>query len=195
MEQSTVVSKKTRSRENVTGAIAVETVKASVNEVTKNGNETDLITFEGDHNIINYLGKLGIDRENDLIVLPSNRHYYYDESELKKVNTVVNLKKLNFIKNLDKFLHTMLKILPPGASLIGCFADTGSAREKNGFPLYNALRFKERLNNLLDLRTNNDMDRKEVSDLFKSYGFEIVDMKVMNGLTYFYSKNNLKSFN
>jgi len=44
-----------------------------------------------------------------------------------------------------------------------------------------------RVNNLFDLRTDRLMDKKDVSKLLGRYGFRVVDMTEMNGLTYFYS--------
>jgi hypothetical protein len=51
-----------------------------------------------------------------------------------------------------------------------------------------------RFNNLLDLRTERIMDKKDVSKLLGKYGFKVIDMTEMNGLTYFYSHNIRQNF-
>lgn len=33
------------------------------------------------------------------------------------------------------------------------------------------------------------MDKNKVSDLFENHGFRILDMKEINGITYFHSRN------
>lgn len=144
---------------------------------------------EGGKNFFQYLKSLGLSKEPNLIVLSSSQHYYYDESDLRSVRTLINLKKLNLIKHLDKFLHTLFRILPQNANFIGCFSDNNSMKRNNGFPFYQPSRILDRFINLLDFKTEYKMSKNEVLELLEKHGFKIVDMTEMNGLTYFYSQN------
>jgi hypothetical protein len=65
----------------------------------------------------------------------------------------------------------------------------------HGFPFYHPSRLFSRLANFLDSRTDQIMDRNEVSELLKRNGFKTIDMKEMNGLTYFYSQKVIDRFN
>lgn len=140
---------------------------------------------EGGQSFFNYLKDLGLSKETNLMVLSSKHHYYYDESDLKSVKTLVNLKKLNLIKHPDTFLHTLFRILPHDAGFIGCFYDR-KAMAGNHF--FQTSRMINRFINILDSRTDRSMDRNEVSELLLSHGFKIIDMSEIDGDTYFYSK-------
>jgi len=65
------------------------------------------IIDEGGENFYNYLKSLGLSKKSNLLVLSSKQHYFYDESDLRDVRTLVNLKRLNLIKNPEKFLHAL----------------------------------------------------------------------------------------
>jgi hypothetical protein len=110
-------------------------------------------------NFFRFLRSLGLSADPNLVVLSSKDNYFCNEYELKNARIIINLKKLNLIKHLDLFLNTMVLILPPDTSFIGYFSD------------------EEALN------------RNEVAGLLEKNGFKTLDMKKMNGLTYFISKN------
>ncbi len=131
-----------------------------------------------------YLKSFNLSKENDLLILYPNNHYYYDEHDLEGVRTLINLKKLNLIKDLDTFLDTLNHILPPRVNFVGCFSDSKTHKE-NGF----LSEFSARFNNFLDSRTDHIMDKKIVWGLLEKYGFKVIDMTDMNELTYFYSQN------
>jgi len=135
-----------------------------------------------------YLKKLGLSRENNLVVLSSRHHYFYDEDELKNVRTLINLRKLNLIKYLDEFLFTLVQVLPPDTKFIGCFSDTNPS-ENNRASLLNPIRLLKQKVNSLDFIGEKSMNRNKVSAILESYGFKITNMTEMNGLTYFCSKN------
>jgi hypothetical protein len=135
-----------------------------------------------------YLKKLGLSRENNLVVLSSRYHYFYDEDELKNVRTLINLKKLNLIKYLDEFLYTLVQVLPPDTKFIGCFRDC-SPSENIRASFLNPIRLLKQKVNSLDLMGEKSMSRDKVAAILESYGFKITNMTEMNGLTYFCSKN------
>jgi hypothetical protein len=110
-------------------------------------------------NFFRFLRSLGLAADPNLVVLSSKDNYFCNEYKLKNARIIINLKKLNLIKHLDLFLNTMVLILPPDTSFIGYFSDEEALK------------------------------RSEVSELLEKNGFKTLDMKEMNGLTYFISKN------
>ena len=141
------------------------------------------LTAEGGKNFFRYLKSFNLFKEPELLILSPNIHFYYDENDLKGVRTFIILKKLNLIKDLDTFLHTVCNILPENVNFVGCFSDSQTV-DGNGFLSGLSARF----NNFLDSRTDHNMDKKDVSDLLGKHGFKIIDMTEMNGLTFFYSQ-------
>jgi hypothetical protein len=139
---------------------------------------------ESDKNFINYLNRQGLVNEPNLLVLPSSNHYYYDNSELKSVTTLINLKKLNRINHLDSFLNTISGVLSPKTNFIGCFYDS-KVQQEVGI----ASRMYKRFINFLDSKTDNEIDKNDVSKLLESIGYKVMDMTVINGLTYFRTQN------
>lgn len=54
-------------------------------------------------NFLNYMKELDLAKSQNLMVLSSGHRYYYDETDLRSVKTVLNLEKLNFIRHIDRF--------------------------------------------------------------------------------------------
>lgn len=161
-----------------------------------------IIRAEGGESLYNYVEWLGVINEPEIIVLSSQRHYYYDEDDLKSISAVVNLKQLNQIKNLEEFFETIFRLIPQGSKFVGSFAENGkyknsSFRDKSS--LNGSLTTSEAAENgiisrnpflniiysLIDLKTNRYMTKRSVEDLFTTCGFKILDMTDLNGLTYF----------
>jgi hypothetical protein len=153
------------------------------------GFSPDILTLisEGGFDFFRYIKSLGMSKENNIIVLSSKHHYYYDESDLKSVSVLVNLKKLNMIKHLDLFLNSLVRLLPPDTKFVGYFSED-KAEKKNIFHPERLMGFISRFENFLDSRTENSMNRNEVSRILERNGFNIVNMTSMNGHTYFYSQ-------
>jgi hypothetical protein len=143
--------------------------------------ETDL-EDEVDENFKNYLSWHGLSDEDNLLILSSKLHYYYDYEELKEVTTLISLKKLNLVKHLDEFLTTLYTGLSPKANFIGCFADVKSEKSM-------ATRIYKRLINFLDAKIDTELNSRDISRRFESHGFKVVDMTEINGLTYFRTQN------
>jgi len=141
------------------------------------------LTAEGGKNIFLYLKSFNLLDKPGLLILSPTSHYYYEENDFKNVRTIVNLIKLNTINNLDTFFTTLIRVLPVNINFVGCFSDSKPFMG-NGF----LSDLSARVNNLLDLRTDRFMDKKDVSKLLGRYGFRIIDMTEMNGLIYFYSQ-------
>ena len=143
----------------------------------------DLIA-EGGENFFNYLSWHGLAEEANMLVLSSRHHYYYDPNELKSVTTLINIKKLNLIKHLDSFLHTVVHTLSPKTNFIGCFSDW---KTQKGVGL--SSRMYKGFINFLDAKIDNEIDSQGVSRLLESHGFKVIDMTEINGLTYFRAQN------
>ncbi len=146
-----------------------------------------VISESKDH-FMQYLRRINFNRESDILVLPSDHHYFYDEKELKSVKTVVNLRKLNQIKHPGRFLQTLFKVLPHDANFIGCFSDDKKLNH-NGGHYYKPSRLLNRFINFIDSKADHILDKKQVSELLSTHGFKIVDMTEIDGITYFYSQN------
>jgi hypothetical protein len=144
----------------------------------------DKLIAEGDGNFFHYLNRLGLENESNLLVLPSSKHYYYDNSDLKDVTTLINLKELNQIDHLDSFLNTVYDVLSPKTNFIGCFYDK---KTRKGTAL--SARIYKRFINFLDSKVDNEIDQRDVSRLLESQGYKIIDMTEINGKTYFLTQN------
>ena len=147
----------------------------------------NMIAEDGE-NFFRYLKALGLSRENNLVVLSSRYHYYYDENEMKSVKTLVNLRKLNMIKYLDEFLFTLVQVLPPDTKFLGCFSDC-KASETTRPSFLHPLKLLRRTINILDSNGERTMNKASVSEILESYGFKIINMTEMDGITYFCSQN------
>lgn len=138
-------------------------------------------------NFFRYLKELGLPREEELVVLSSRHHYFYDENELRNVKTVINLRKLNMIKYLDEFLSTLVQILPPDTKFLGCFSDS-SETWVNGESFLHPFKFLRKIG-IFESNGERKMNRNKVSEILEAYGFKIINMTEINGMTYFCTQN------
>ncbi len=169
------------------------------------GGAVDLLIAEGGESFYNYVDWLGLSKDPDLIVLSSQRHYYYDAEELNNVKTVINMKELNQIKQIKDFLHSIYNILPQKSNFIGCFIDntkisqyvlrnssSSQHKEKSTDDIENgivsAVPFINRLFSIMDSKTNVYLSESSVTFLLEDFGFRVMDMTLINGFTYFHSQ-------
>jgi hypothetical protein len=165
----------------------------------------DNLISEGGDSFYNYVNWIGLIKDPDLIVLSSVHHYYFDNNDMKNINTIVNLKQLNRIKNIDLFFHSIYKIIPSKSNFIGCFLDN---KTQDGFTIKNILSqyqtknkvdpfengitsripFLNSVYNLLDSKTDKYLTSTNVSLLLEKEGFNVMDMTELNGLTYFHAQ-------
>jgi len=141
------------------------------------------LTAEGGVTFFKYLKKFNLFNEPELLILSPNIHFYYDENDLKDVRTFILLRKLNLIKELDTFLRTLSQILPPNVNFVGCFSDNKTLKW-NGF----VSNLSNKFYNILDSKTDNFLDKEDVSKLLEKYGFKIIDMTEMDELILFCSQ-------
>ncbi|HBH84211.1 MAG: hypothetical protein A2X05_11735 [Bacteroidetes bacterium GWE2_41_25] len=181
-------------------------------EILNTGEAINKLISEGGDSFYNYVEWIGLLKDPDLIVLSSLHHYFFDNEDLKNTKTIINLKQLNLIKEIDIFFHSIFKIAPPKSNFIGCFLDNKTQYEfsinniisqyhskNNVDPFENGIKsrngFLNSVYNLLDSRTDRYLTKSNVSSLLKRQGFKVMDMTKLNGLTYFHSQKSLDSMN
>ena len=118
-------------------------------------------------------------------------HYYYDHKDMAGIQTLINLKKLNQVKHLESFLHTLFRILPSRAYFVGCFRN-GSHHGK-GTSFYNSARFFTGIVNIFDSRSERALTKKGVTQLMEEHGFKVIDLTDLNKITYFWAQNLRKT--
>ena len=181
-------------------------------EKSISGEAIDNLISEGGDSFYNYVEWLGLLRDPNLVVLSSFHHYFFENEEMKNTRTIVNLKQLNLIKEIDQFFHSIFKIIPPRSNFIGCFLDSKIQYEfainnmlsqyqatNNIDPFENGIRsrngFLNTVYNLLDSKTDRYLTESNVSSLLRRQGFKVMDMTKLNGLTYFHSQKSLDFMN
>lgn len=145
------------------------------------------ILSEGGDDFFQYLKLIGLAKEPNLMVLSSMHHYYYDHNDLKGIRTLINLKKLNQVKHIESFFHTLYRILPSKAYFVGCFKN--SSQNGNEATFYRSAKFINGLINIFDTRVDRSLSLKGVLKLLEDHGFKVNDFTDINGLTYFYAQN------
>jgi len=88
------------------------------------------LTAEVRQDLISYLDGMGLINEASILVIPSTRHFFYDADDMKGVKTIVNLKPLNYVKEIRDFLRKLSELLPDDSTFVGCFTDN---KAQNGF--------------------------------------------------------------
>ena len=175
---------------NISDFINYEEVRKELERSERSRKKTnaDLVrdTFitESDDAFSGYLNWHGLSNEQGLLVLTSNRHYYYDYEDLRGVKTLINQKKLNHIKELNEFLRNVHSALSPKTNFVGCFSDRTTQK---GISL--SSRMYKKVINFLDSRIEIEIDKNHMSRLLELHGFKVIDMTEINGLTYFLTQN------
>jgi len=167
-------------------------------------NELDIEVRQG---LIDYLDRMGLVKESGMLVIPSTRHYFYDDEDMKGIRTVINLRQLNYIREIRDFLKQITGLLPVKSNFIGCFVDNraqGALSDRNGSSgsqlsdkaeayengIESRIPFINRMYSIIDFRTNRYLTKRAVTNLLKESGLELVGMTEINGLTYFHAQKN-----
>lgn len=154
---------------------------------------------------LNYLTSLDSASGSGLLVLPQKNHYFYDFEELKRVKTIVNLMRLNNVRELRDFIRKLSELLRYQANFVGCFVDNKTRNRFSGRYNNNSekpseksdsyetgiesrIPFVNRIYSIIDARTDRYLTRRSVTELLKEFGFQVVIMTELNGVTYFHSK-------
>lgn len=150
-------------------------------------------------NFVNYIESVGLNNNPDIVILSSKHHFFFDAEDMRNVRTIVNLKKLNNIKQIQDFLYSVCSVLPQKCNFVGCFLDNAqhnhiilnhyfsdSEIKEKGIagrkPFINGIYY------ILDSRQIKYLTKKKVRHMLEVYGFSIIDMTDLNSLTYFYAQ-------
>jgi hypothetical protein len=172
----------------------------------------DKLITEGGVNFYNYVASRGLLKDTSLIVLSSSHHYFYDNEEMNNAKTVVNLKELNTIKEIKSLLYSHLHFLSKNCNFVGCFVNNRKIerytlrkytvagekiRNSDNVELGIVSRFPfiNMLYSLMDSRTNNYLSVEDVALMLGVHGFKVIDMKEVNGLTFFHSRKEENTLN
>jgi len=187
-------------------------ILGSTVEISDSSEAITNLIVEGGDSFYNYVEWIGLLKDPDLVVLSSFHHYFFENEDLKNTRTIINLKQLNLIKEIDLFFHSIFKIAPNKSNFIGCFLDSKIQYEfainnmlsqyqatNNIDPFENGIRsrngFLNTVYNLLDSKTDRYLTESNVSSLLRRQGFKVMDMTKLNGLTYFHSQKSLDFMN
>jgi hypothetical protein len=167
---------------------------------------------EGGAGFYNYVDSCGLSMDSSLIVLSSKHHYYYDSEEMNKAKTVVYLKELNQIREIKTLLQSHIHFLPSGCNFVGCFVNnkkverfavreetTELKKESNSdnleLGIISRFPFLNMLYSFMDSKTDAYMSEESVIQMLDYHGFKVINMKEINGITYFHSRKVPKTFN
>ena len=175
-------------------------------DIAKSGSIYDYLAEEAGEEAFHYFERFSVTDDPNIILLSSVRHYIYTSVEFKKVKTLINLKQLNEIPEVENFLNTTNRVLPLKCNFVGCFIDNKSfkAEIKKKYPvvikqlalLYfnieKVLLPRTPLFNWLQFRINQKklkyLTSKQVTKILNENGFHVIDMTEIKGLTYFISQ-------
>jgi hypothetical protein len=152
-------------------------------------------------NFSNYLGKLNMGKDRNMMVLSAN-HYYYEAEELKSVRVLVNLKQLNDIKQVRDFLSSVFSVLPEHSYFIGCFFD--NKKQSNLFSnphghrlnitgqsdaeesrISSRIPFLNMIYSLIGFKTNRYLTKTTVNSHLEEAALKLLDATEIEELTYF----------
>jgi len=163
------------------------------------------LTAEVRQDLISYLDGMGLINEASILVIPSTRHFFYDADDMKGVKTIVNLKPLNYVKEIRDFLRKLSELLPDDSTFVGCFTDN---KAQNGFSdkygnlprnlshkaeayengIESRIPFINRMYSFIDMKTNRYLTARTVYMLLEESNLQLVTMTEKNGLTYFHAR-------
>ena len=163
------------------------------------------LSIESRGDLLGYLNQLGVADVSGLLVIPSAHHYFYNAEDLIGVKTILNLKQLNHVRDINGFLQNIFYLLPDSSRFVGSFVDN---KVQNGFSdkyhnrvkspsersdvyengIESRIPFINRLYSLIDFKTNTYLTRRTVSNYIQDSGLQLLSMTDLNGLTYFCSQ-------
>jgi hypothetical protein len=176
--------------------------KSSLSENSRISKFFEELPERNREDFFNYLDQQGLVGDTGMLVIPSNRHFFYDAEDMRKVKTVVSLKQLNHIREMKDFLRTIADLLPLKSNFIGCFIDnkaqSGFSDKYSNAPgqgpdkaeayengIESRIPFINRMYSFIDARTNRYLTRRNVKILLEECGLQVVEMTNLHGMTYF----------
>lgn len=134
-----------------------------------------------------YMRSAGLAGRQGIIVLSSHEGANWGRNDLRHAGLLISLRRLDLIKHLEMFLSSLVSLLPPDTNFVGCFAQknaesTGHAGLFAGFHLNR---------NYYANSGYPELNRDKVSAILERCGLVVINMKQLNGLTYFHSRKIL----
>lgn len=123
-----------------------------------------------------------------LIILSSHEGANYGTVDLRRARTLISLRRLDLIKHLEMFVSSLVRLLPPDTSFVGCFARHRSEFSETGHSGSRPVLMTRLLHHRSAVK--GDLSCERVSAILGRCGLEIINMKELNGLTYFHSRKN-----
>ncbi len=182
------VNKKTEATKRRANKINTDVRNLSSGSARSNPVIVDLIA-EGGEDFYHFLSYLRLNCEKDIMVLSPRHHYYFEYRDLIGVRILINIVKLNQVKNLGSFLSTLFRVLPPRAKFIGCFTDSKSTNGSR-FPFFPPAKMFSKVINFLDSKTERDMGRKDAIRYLETHGFRVEEMEEINDVIYFLASSS-----
>jgi hypothetical protein len=170
-----------------------------------NQNELErAIEKESDTEVLGYISEqLDLKNYHPSIILTTDKTSYLDEVNFSNVRAIINLKKVNGIQHPNKLFRAVNTLLPDGGIYIGRLETYAERKEliysQLGRPLGRAYWMADflmnrvipripYLENLYYYLTNGEfhaISHAEILGRLVYCGFEIIDFRSINGLTYF----------
>ncbi len=165
----------------------------------------DKLITEGGDDFYNFVNRIGLVKDPSLIVLSSRHSYYYDNEEMTKAKTVINLTELNNIKEIKVLMQSYLQNMSQECNFVGCFINnkkfgsfvlrkgssfTGNTKIADAVELGIVSRypFINMIYSIMDLKSFTYLSERSVTLMLRNYGFKVLDMAEINGLTFFHSQ-------
>jgi hypothetical protein len=163
---------------------------------TEKSSNSGIKRLVNDDTLAEYIGSLGVSGDTSTLVLSGKHHFYFESEELKHIDTIINLKELNQVKQIKTFIETIRYILKDRGSFIGYFSDNAKQNLFKSFlnsydsdsiekgsvswaPFFNMI------NELMYSNTGKYLSKKSVRQLLETNGFRVSDMSEIDDHTYF----------
>lgn len=196
----------------MTGRVSVKRENREKGEVltkidwTTHGRIYSELVDEVGEDVLLYLSEFPCLKSPNILFLSSVRHYLYDSKELSQVDTLINFRALNGTRHISFYLQTMNQLLPEEGYFIGCFVDYSTFREEFRSRRPTTLRYIFLMSYIF---VNRVIPRVPLLNAFQSamihgkkkcltpsevvchldkHGFKVLDMTVIDGVTYFVSQ-------
>ncbi len=136
-----------------------------------------------------YMRRTGLSGGPGLIILSSHEGSNYGRTDLSQARTLISLRRLDLIKHLEMFVSSLVRLLPPETSFVGCFAHPGNSAPEGQHTGNIRLFLSSLIHHSPAYRR--ELNRDRVSAILDSCGLVVNDMKELNGLTYFHSTKKI----
>ena len=164
-----------------------------------------ILEDEGCRSMIAFLASRRLGCSEGTVVLTAGNNNYYDAEGLDSIHTIIFLRMLNLTRDVGNFLKSLYHLLPQKSNFVGCFADGNEIKsrvrvsssdgshlkmhngyfETNGF--MSGIPLIKYIYNFRDFKVSNYLTRERVTELIENHGFNVAEMKTIDGLVYFHA--------